>query len=72
MSVNGFPMSEYAHRVSYHLRTTFRLHRRQAEWVCFRMWGIIEFNYRRKDDKSMAEYIYTQWTLKLNREYDSL
>lgn len=72
MSVSGSPVARRAHAVAWHLREDYRLHRRQAEWLCFRMLGMLENGLHRYSAKDQALTLYTEWVKRLEREYDTL
>lgn len=72
MSVAGSPVARRAHAVSFLLREEYRLHRRQAEWLCFRMLGLLENGLHRYSPKDQALTLYTEWVKRLEREYNTL
>lgn len=73
MGVRPNTCAFYAHNISFLLRNRFGLHRRSAEWVCFRMLGLIEKNFKlRTPGVSVAEVVYDEWRKALSREYETL
>ena len=73
MGVHITSVSLYAHRVAFCLRDNFHLHRRSAEWLCFRLIGVIEQQSKVcRNPNVTAAHLYDQWKETLNREYDTL
>lgn len=69
------PIAKAAYDVSGVLRRDYKLHRRQAEWLCFRLMGVVEISFYQKSRNAfeLASIFYSQWKQGgLEREYDIL
>jgi hypothetical protein len=72
VSKHHAPIASFASQVVYILITRFKLKRKEAEWLCYRLLPILERGHTIDPPAMIASLMYTEWAGRFQSEYNTL